>query len=419
MSWYNVIARKFISQLELTISGLLGTSKKTSVVVGKCRLSVGYKHGWLWLYGVHVSDEHRGKGYAALAMQELVTVCDKLDIRIKLEAVPLDDDGDMKRLVGFYKRFGFKPMQSTKQAVVMERKPNKGSGVVMASTKFSNWAKPTRQNLADGVATFRTRGVHSVEDTVSMFLKNGIVFETTYRELSKYNKLGTIKPSDVPRCHTGIKKIASGFARNTPMPMPIGTVTKTGKVSILDGFTRLKVARGLGIQPKVFLIPWKLLYGDGVVTYEWNTKTNKIQPVKGTAMSLKNISHKLAAAGVKHVVVSAFPRKESVHTPEGWDAALEAFKDGVQKLQDDYIKTMDYTHLHGTKVTSEDALKFTKVFINEPGGNKRIYCFIDRNNGDILKPATFSAPAKGARGNIFDADHGMKRMGPHGPAYNK
>lgn len=259
------LARKQTSPLELALTGLAGTSKKTSVVVGKCRLSVGYKHGWLWLYGVHVSDEHRGLGYAALAMQELITVCDKLSIKIKLEAVPLDDDGDMKRLVGFYTRFGFRPTQSTEQAVVMERKPNK----------------------------------------------------------------------------------------------------------------------------------------------------------KGSKMSIHEISHKLAAAGVKHVVVSAFQKKEAVQTPEGWDTALDSFKDHVQKLQDAYIKAMDYTHLNGTKVSSEDALKFTKVFIIEPSGNKRIYCFIDRNNGDILKPATFSAPAKGARGNIFDADHGMKRMGPHGPAYNK
>lgn len=116
---------------------------------------------------------------------------------------------------------------------------------------------------------------------------------------------------------------------------------------------------------------------------------------------------------------AAFQKKSAVETPDGWDTALDKFIDGVQKIEDKYITENDYKHLKGTKVTFEDAVKFTKVYLNEPSGNKRIYCFIDRTNGDVLKPATYSVPAKGARGNLFDSDHGLKRMGPHGPAYNK
>lgn len=37
--------------------------------------------------------------------------------------------------------------------------------------------------------------------------------------------------------------------------------------------------------------------------------------------------------------------------------------------------------------------------------------------GDILKPATWSAPAKHARGNLFDATGGMGCMGVYGPNY--
>lgn len=33
-----------------------------------------------------------------------------------------------------------------------------------------------------------------------------------------------------------------------------------------------------------------------------------------------------------------------------------------------------------------------------------VYCFIALNNGDILKAAGWNAPAKGARGNIFNDD---------------
>ena len=45
------------------------------------------------------------------------------------------------------------------------------------------------------------------------------------------------------------------------------------------------------------------------------------------------------------------------------------------------------------------------------------HCFVDKENGDILKAATWRAPAKHARGNIFDADKGLKFIEPYGTAY--
>jgi hypothetical protein len=45
------------------------------------------------------------------------------------------------------------------------------------------------------------------------------------------------------------------------------------------------------------------------------------------------------------------------------------------------------------------------------------HAFIDRTNGDVLKPASWKAPAKHARGNIFNPDNGLSQMGPYGPAY--
>ena len=45
------------------------------------------------------------------------------------------------------------------------------------------------------------------------------------------------------------------------------------------------------------------------------------------------------------------------------------------------------------------------------------WAFIDRTNGDVLKPAGWNAPAKGSRGNIFHDDNGMGSMGPYGPGY--
>jgi hypothetical protein len=52
--------------------------------------------------------------------------------------------------------------------------------------------------------------------------------------------------------------------------------------------------------------------------------------------------------------------------------------------------------------------------------NGSVHCFIDLANGDILKAASFKAPAKGVRGNIFkeDFDIGVgKAVGEFGTAY--
>lgn len=46
-----------------------------------------------------------------------------------------------------------------------------------------------------------------------------------------------------------------------------------------------------------------------------------------------------------------------------------------------------------------------------------VWAFIDKTTGDVLKPASWSAPAKQARGNIFDEKNGMGSMTPYGPAY--
>src|ERR1035437_6758873 len=51
--------------------------------------------------------------------------------------------------------------------------------------------------------------------------------------------------------------------------------------------------------------------------------------------------------------------------------------------------------------------------------NSSAHAFIDRTTGDVLKPATWKAPAKHARGNIFHPDNGLDNMGPYGPAYLK
>lgn len=385
------VARKQVSRLEQALVSITGTTKKTSVQVGGCRLSFGYKHEWLWLYGVHVDERARGKGYAALAMQELVTVCDKLGIRIKLEAVPLDDDGDMKRLVRFYKRFGFTPTQSTKQAVVMERKPIK-QGSKMSIHEISNKLAAAGVKHVVVAAGEHNKKLSDLLESYAM-----PIVEAEFKPLHGF--------------------LESAWVSNNADHFEIG-IAVSGKYNFTVDLVYLKPDVHVSVSGR----------GSNIndIQGSWTEKSafdslKSVFALNGKEFKsfLREVLSKVKARCVQRQATAAFPKKESVQTPEGWDTALEAFKDGIQKLEDKYIADNGYKHLHGTKVSSEDALKYTKVFINEPGGNRRIYCFIDRSNGNILMPATFSTPAKGARGNIFDADHGMKRMGPHGPAYNK
>jgi hypothetical protein len=52
------------------------------------------------------------------------------------------------------------------------------------------------------------------------------------------------------------------------------------------------------------------------------------------------------------------------------------------------------------------------------GTQNMVYCFIDRTNGNILKAATWKAPAKGARGNIYKPQsYEVARSSKSGLAY--
>lgn len=72
--------------------------------------------------------------------------------------------------------------------------------------------------------------------------------------------------------------------------------------------------------------------------------------------------------------------------------------------------------LHDWTEESVLDVKFGRRYIKVMKGT-RIWAFVDRTNGDVLKPATWKAPAKHARGNIFDAANGLWDVSLYGPAY--
>lgn len=97
-----------------------------------------------------------------------------------------------------------------------------------------------------------------------------------------------------------------------------------------------------------------------------------------------------------------------------FEVALRTFVEGCEQIRKKWYEEKHPTLFFGEKVSLHT--QKNKRWIKITCGTS-IYCFIDPTNGDVLKPESWSRPAKHARGNLFDASGGLERMGPHGPAY--
>ena len=83
------------------------------------------------------------------------------------------------------------------------------------------------------------------------------------------------------------------------------------------------------------------------------------------------------------------------------------FQSVVHMLNQHQQKIQQYS-----AIELKEGKRYSKIVVNNAA-----FCFIDKTTGDVLKPASWSAPAKHARGNIFDDHNGMKYMSVYGPAY--
>jgi len=93
--------------------------------------------------------------------------------------------------------------------------------------------------------------------------------------------------------------------------------------------------------------------------------------------------------------------------------AFVSFLDSLQTYVNAYLKK---TYPNSTPVNEFYVLngrRYLKVAVKGSG----VYCFIDKQNGAVLKPAGWNAPAKHARGSIYDEHNGLKYCGPYGVAY--
>ena len=97
---------------------------------------------------------------------------------------------------------------------------------------------------------------------------------------------------------------------------------------------------------------------------------------------------------------------------------LEAFVKRAQKMIDKNHEDNEYHDFMKKTLVIEKGRKYARIVVADANGASRsAWAFIDLSNGNILKPASWAAPAKHARGNIYDEYGGMKYLGPYGPAY--
>ena len=99
-----------------------------------------------------------------------------------------------------------------------------------------------------------------------------------------------------------------------------------------------------------------------------------------------------------------------------FDKKFDEFLEGCQKIVDEGMRNYSF----GKKLTVHKGRKYDKIVSSDVGHTSSkqssVWAFVDKTNGDILKPATWSKPAKHNRGNIFD-EAPLLFIGVYGPAY--
>jgi len=62
-------------------------------------------------------------------------------------------------------------------------------------------------------------------------------------------------------------------------------------------------------------------------------------------------------------------------------------------------------------LTLEPGRRYVKVVCSDGPSSRSAYCFVDVTTGDVLKAASWKAPAKHPRGNIFTDALGVSEYG--------
>ena len=149
-----------------------------------------------------------------------------------------------------------------------------------------------------------------------------------------------------------------------------------------------------------------------VQAYNKVNDSNKKKIEKANLDVLVKLAHKVMGMkeeiDVNFITASLEEAPVLPSTQAGQMQGDHSIEDGVRKYEEVINKQYQsgrFAKLHkerGSKVVARKASKYYRVENNEMGKAGSIHAFIEISTGDIFKPASFKAPAKGARGNVTD-----------------
>ena len=113
----------------------------------------------------------------------------------------------------------------------------------------------------------------------------------------------------------------------------------------------------------------------------------------------------------RHFLIDEDEIEEEEEDKPDFESALEQFIETSQKIINEH---MEQYPGQSKNLELMRGRRYIRVVAND-GVQRSAWAFIDTTNGDILKPASWKAPAKHARGNIF----GKWNVTPYGPPYLK
>lgn len=101
-------------------------------------------------------------------------------------------------------------------------------------------------------------------------------------------------------------------------------------------------------------------------------------------------------------------------TPQ-FQAALNNFVAGAKALIEDHYRA-NYRGLPVPVIEVEAMRRYVRIW-KTGNQQKTVYCFVQIDNGDVLKAESWRKPAMHKRSSIYDADFGMSGVTWHGGKY--
>jgi hypothetical protein len=168
-------------------------------------------------------------------------------------------------------------------------------------------------------------------------------------------------------------------------------------------------------------------YGAGMSEEKREQLLNKVQPVSVGVSAMKRCSRIVSSMIVAedelrdygyHKILnrpSLTPTGMPEFSPAEFNRVLDEFLAYVNDLIMKYMQK-DFPTLPIKTVSVMHGQRYVRLVESDGGGGRSCWGFVDKTNGNILKAAGWNAPAKHARGSIFDKST-WRNMGPYGPAY--